>query len=65
MGHYREKNIKLTIDFAELVAAGNIIYEMVLDSRTGSWVIVTKQDSDGNVIDAAEFTQKAAPVEKA
>ena len=61
MGHYQEKNIKLKVDMAELAAAGSIVYEMVLDSRTGSWEIVVMQDLDRNMIGVAEFTQRAAP----
>ena len=63
MGHYQEKNIKLKVDMAELAAAGSIVYEMVLDSRTGSWEIVVMQDLDRNMIGVAEFTQRAAPAQ--
>ena len=63
MGHYRENNIKLKVDMAELAAAGSIVYEMVLDSRTGSWEIVVMQDLDRNMIGVAEFTQRAAPAQ--
>ena len=63
MGHYQEKNIKLKVDMAELAAAGTIVYEMVLDSRTGSWEIVVMQDLDRNMIGVAEFTQRAAPAQ--
>ena len=48
---------------AELAAAGTIVYEMVLDSRTGSWEIVVMQDLDRNMIGVAEFTQRAAPAQ--
>jgi len=63
MGHYQEKNIKLKVEMAELAAAGTIVYEMVLDSRTGSWEIVVMQDLDRNMIGVAEFTQRAAPAQ--
>ena len=63
MGHYREKNIKLKVDMAELSNAGSVVYEMVLDSRTGSWEIVVMQDLDRNMIGVAEFTQRDAPAQ--
>ena len=63
MGHYKEKNIKLKVDMAELSNAGSIVYEMVLDSTTGSWELVVMQDLDRNMIGVAEFTQRDAPAQ--
>ena len=57
MGHYREKNIRLKINLAELQANQTLVYEMVMDSQSGNWEIVVVQDPDRNLIGVAEFTQ--------
>ena len=56
MGHYAEKDIKLKVNMEELVAHQRIVYEMVMDSKTGNWEIVTMQDSDRNMVGIAEFS---------
>ena len=56
-GHYKEKNLKLTIKMEELQAFGSIVYECVMDSQSGQWELVVMQDPDRNIVGAAEFTQ--------
>ena len=58
MGHYNEKSLRLTINMEELTAYTCIVYEMVLDSRSGSWELVVMQDQDRNMVGVANFTQK-------
>ena len=65
MGHYKEKNIKIKVDMAELQNAGSIVYEMVLDSITGNWELVVMQDADRQMMGVAEFTQRDAPAQQA
>ena len=60
MGHYQEKNIKLTVNLQELETFGSIMYEMVMDSQSGNWEIVTMQDTDRNMVGVPEFTQSRA-----
>ena len=40
MGYYKEKNLKLNINMEELLNFETIVYEMVMDSKTGNWEIV-------------------------
>ena len=65
MGHYKEKNIKIKVDMAELQNAGSIVYEMVLDSISGNWELVVMQDADRQMMGVAEFTQRDAPAQQA
>jgi len=57
MGHYNEKSLRLTINIEELLAHNCIVYEMVLDSRSGNWELVVMQDQDRNMVGVANFTQ--------
>ena len=57
MGHYSENKLKLTVNLEELIAHGSIVYEMVMDSKTGRWELVVMQDPDRNMVGVAEFTQ--------
>ena len=57
MGHYSENKLKLTVNLEELIANGSIVYEMVMDSKTGRWELVVMQDPDRNMVGVAEFTQ--------
>ena len=62
MGFYAEKNIKFQIDLVELAnCGGNIMYEMNFDAPSGDWTVVTKYDTNRDVIGIEEFTQHAAP----
>jgi len=58
MGHYNEKSLKLTINMEELTTHNCIVYEMVLDSKTGSWELVLMHDQDRNMVGVANFTQQ-------
>ena len=62
MGHYAEKNIKFDVDLAELTnLGGSVMYEMVFDSPSGNWEIITMHDADRNMVGVTEFTQKNPP----
>ena len=56
MGHYEEKNIKLKVNMEELVAHQTLVFEMVLDSKSGNWELVLVQNANRNMVGIAEFS---------
>ena len=64
MGHYNERNVKLTINMEELTTLQSIVYEMVMDSQSGNWELVLMHDADRNMVGVAEFTQGPVPPTK-
>ena len=60
-----EKNLTIKVELEALVAAGQMVYEMVFDASTGNWELVVMQDAERNIVGVAEFTQSNPPAKRA